>query len=136
MTANEPHTGTQPRPTGERVSPVCPECGEPARAAPPREWPLAGFTPRPRYSHHDGTPLCPVVGPDGYTPAEPAATDNTPAHDTPPHDTPANSADTARDNDGDQCRTEGCPSDPNDGDSYDGCCGSCADRHEAAGTWE
>lgn len=34
----------------------CPECGEPARPVPPRDWPLNGFTPRPVTSHHDGTP--------------------------------------------------------------------------------
>ena len=57
--------------TETRVRLVCPECGEPAHTVPPREWPLAGFAPRPGFSHHDGTPLCPVVGPDGYTPAAP-----------------------------------------------------------------
>lgn len=47
---------------------VCPECGETARSAPPRTWnPTWG--PRPEYSHTDGKPLCPVVGPDGYHPA-------------------------------------------------------------------
>src|SRR5690348_11001815 len=71
MTANEPRTGAPPRPTDAPVPLVCPECGEPARATPPREWQLAGWTPRPRSSHHDGTPLCPVIGTDGYAPAEP-----------------------------------------------------------------
>ncbi|MEU8007469.1 hypothetical protein AB0B66_40455 [Catellatospora sp. NPDC049111] len=45
----------------------CPACGEPARNTPP-----VGPYPRnirvPRHSHHDGTPLCPTVGADGYTP--------------------------------------------------------------------
>ncbi|MEV8515903.1 hypothetical protein [Dactylosporangium sp. NPDC051484] len=49
----------------------CPECGEAVRAVPPIEWPLAGWTPRPGYAHHDGTPLCPVPGPGGSGPAEP-----------------------------------------------------------------
>jgi hypothetical protein len=49
----------------------CPECGEPARPVPPREWPLAGFAARPGASHLDGTPLCPVYGPHGSQPAEP-----------------------------------------------------------------
>ncbi|RQW98756.1 hypothetical protein [Micromonospora inaquosa] len=49
----------------------CPECGEPARPVPPRDWPLNGFTPRPVTSHHDGTPLCPAPGPNGSQPAEP-----------------------------------------------------------------
>lgn len=49
----------------------CPECGEPARPVPPRHWPLDGFASRPATSHRDGTPLCPVPGPDGSQPAEP-----------------------------------------------------------------
>ncbi len=49
---------------------ACPACGEPARAIAPRAWPLSGWAPRPGHSHHDGTPLCPVVG-DGYEPAGP-----------------------------------------------------------------
>ncbi|MEV0396497.1 hypothetical protein [Polymorphospora rubra] len=49
----------------------CPECGEPARPVPPRDWPLDGFASRPAASHHDGTPLCPVPGPNGSRPAEP-----------------------------------------------------------------
>ncbi|MEV7231243.1 hypothetical protein AB0M79_30130 [Polymorphospora sp. NPDC051019] len=49
----------------------CPECGEPARPVPPRDWPLDGFASRPAASHHDGTPLCPVPGPNGSQPAEP-----------------------------------------------------------------
>jgi hypothetical protein len=88
-----------------------PECGEPARKVPPREWPLAGWAPRPRFSHHDGTPLCPVVGPDGYTPAEttgPADTD-TPDPMTATGSTSANVTDTARDEGTDRCRTEGRP---------------------------
>ncbi len=49
----------------------CPECKEPARPMPPRDWPLNGFVPRPAASHHDGTPLCPVPGPNGSQPANP-----------------------------------------------------------------
>ncbi|MEU8182041.1 hypothetical protein AB0B86_14885 [Micromonospora sp. NPDC049047] len=49
----------------------CPECGEPARPVPPRDWSLNGFTPRPAASHHDGTSLCPVPGPNGSQPADP-----------------------------------------------------------------
>ncbi|GAB3160778.1 hypothetical protein GCM10027290_67240 [Micromonospora sonneratiae] len=58
-------------PTFAPGSLCCPECGEPARPVPPRDWPLNGFVPRPAASHHDGTPLCPVPGPDGSRPAEP-----------------------------------------------------------------
>lgn len=50
----------------------CPECGEEAIKRTPRD-----LTPqqqddarRPRFSHRDGTQLCPVVGPRGYEPAE------------------------------------------------------------------
>jgi len=49
----------------------CPECGEPARPTPPRHWPLDGFVSRPAASHRDGTPLCPVPGPEGSQPADP-----------------------------------------------------------------
>lgn len=49
---------------------VCPECGEAAQQCPPRRW-VAVTGPRPRWSHRDGTPLCPVVGPAGYRPADP-----------------------------------------------------------------
>lgn len=49
----------------------CPECEEPARIMPPRDWPLDGFALRPATSHHDGTALCPVPSPDGSRPAEP-----------------------------------------------------------------
>ncbi|TCB91675.1 hypothetical protein E0H26_25540 [Micromonospora zingiberis] len=38
---------------------------------PPRRWPLDGFASRPATSHHDGTPLCPVPGPNGSRPAAP-----------------------------------------------------------------
>ncbi|BCJ51791.1 hypothetical protein Asp14428_32660 [Actinoplanes sp. NBRC 14428] len=57
--------------TNEPGSLRCPECGQPARPVPPREWPLAGFAARPGASHLDGTPLCPVYGPHGAQPAAP-----------------------------------------------------------------
>lgn len=52
---------------------VCPECGEDVVKKPPRDkvpWKAHGLK-RPRYSHTDGTALCPVVGRKGYQPAEP-----------------------------------------------------------------
>ncbi|MET8278504.1 hypothetical protein [Micromonospora sp. NPDC005174] len=49
----------------------CPECEQPARLVPPRDWPLNGFAARPGASHTDGTPLCPVPGPNGSQPADP-----------------------------------------------------------------
>jgi hypothetical protein len=136
MTASQPRTGTPHPPAGTPIPLVCPECREPARAVPPRDWLLAGWKPRPRFSHHDGTPLCPVVGPDGSTPAEPtgaapstAAPDTGPAaarpadtgapdpatgtDSTPTGNTSANGTDSARDDDTARCRTEGCPGDPN-----------------------
>ncbi len=58
-------------PTSAPGSLRCPECGEPARTMPPRDWPLDGFASRPATSHHDGTPLCPVPGPNGSQPADP-----------------------------------------------------------------
>lgn len=55
-------------------SPTCPECGEPVQPKPPTvsfPWVAHGL-PIPRWSHLDGEPLCPVIGPDGYQPADPA----------------------------------------------------------------
>lgn len=49
---------------------VCPGCGEPARKCPPRRW-FAATGPRPRWSHADGEALCPVIGANGYRPADP-----------------------------------------------------------------
>jgi hypothetical protein len=50
---------------------MCPECHEPVVEKPPIRWHWA-WGPTPRYSHHpDREPLCPVVGDDGYEPAEP-----------------------------------------------------------------
>ena len=49
---------------------VCPECGETARRCPPRRW-VAVTGPRPRWSHPDGEPLCPVPGATGSRPADP-----------------------------------------------------------------
>jgi hypothetical protein len=49
---------------------ICPRCEESAQAVPPTVWdPDDG--PRPDYSHLDGLPLCPVIGPHGYAPAHP-----------------------------------------------------------------
>ncbi len=47
--------------------PVCSQCGEPAKEAEPSSWAPAWST-TPQWSHQDGEPLCPVVGPDGYEP--------------------------------------------------------------------
>lgn len=56
----------------------CPECGEHARYGCPTRWnPIWG--PRPRHSHLDGTPLCPVMTEVGYRPA--AATREPPGAD-------------------------------------------------------
>jgi hypothetical protein len=33
------------------------------------------------------------------------------------------------------CSTDGCGASPNDGEGYDGYCGTCADRLETAGLW-
>ncbi len=54
---------------------VCPECGEPAVARPPRtllRYAVHGMS-TPAWSHRDGEPLCPVMGAGGYRPAEPVA---------------------------------------------------------------
>ncbi|MGW5557594.1 hypothetical protein ACWER9_10270 [Micromonospora sp. NPDC003944] len=61
------HEPTTPGPGSLR----CPECKEPARLVPPRDWPLNGFAACPGASHTDGTPLCPVPGPNGSQPADP-----------------------------------------------------------------
>ncbi len=52
---------------------VCPECDEPACADPPTGY-LNLWGIRPTASHTDGSPLCPVIGPYGYQPAEPVPT--------------------------------------------------------------
>src|SRR5258706_7975239 len=62
---------------------MCPECGEPAVKVPPASlmpWQAHGLA-APQWSHRDGTPLCPVIGPAGYQPAEPAAENPGPAED-------------------------------------------------------
>jgi len=69
-------TTTVTTPTGTAC---CPECGEPAVNRPPypspwlSTWTATGH-PVPAWSHHDGQPLCPVIGPDGYQPAHPTLT--------------------------------------------------------------
>lgn len=54
---------------------TCPECGENAYQSPPTDlvsWEAHGMT-RPKWSHRDGSSLCPVIGPSGgYRPARPA----------------------------------------------------------------
>ena len=52
---------------------VCPECGEPAVRGIPNDLVPAHYThiSVPEWSHLDGTQLCPVIGPDGYRPADP-----------------------------------------------------------------
>lgn len=49
---------------------VCPECGEKAVARAPRT-PMPAGQPVVSWSHHNGQPLCPVVGLSGYQPADP-----------------------------------------------------------------
>ncbi|MGW3734742.1 hypothetical protein [Streptomyces sp. NPDC005148] len=49
---------------------VCSQCGEPAEESEPSAWTPAWGEP-PRWSHRDGEPLCPVVGANGYEPAQP-----------------------------------------------------------------
>lgn len=52
---------------------ICPECGEAAQERPPTDlvpWQALGMD-TPRFSHLDGSSLCPVVGHGGYAPAEP-----------------------------------------------------------------
>lgn len=55
------------------MSRICPVCSEPVIQRVPRD-----LTPQQRttgttlrHSHRDGTQLCPVMGRDGYEPAEP-----------------------------------------------------------------
>jgi hypothetical protein len=53
---------------------TCPECGEPALPRTPQDLtPVQRrATRKPAWSHRDGSQLCPVVGRDGYEPAQPA----------------------------------------------------------------
>jgi hypothetical protein len=62
---------------------VCPQCGEPVIARPPSSW-NATWGPRPGHSQHDGEPLCPVIGPGGYRPADPEDLDGNPVTPQPP----------------------------------------------------
>jgi hypothetical protein len=52
----------------------CPECGEAAIPQTPHDLTPGQrrATRKPAWSHRDGTQLCPVVGRDGYEPAQPA----------------------------------------------------------------
>lgn len=59
---------------------LCPECGEPAQERPPTDlvpWSAHGMA-TPRFSHLDGSSLCPVVGERGYEPAAPVDADGHP----------------------------------------------------------
>ncbi|MCK9904281.1 hypothetical protein CC117_00725 [Parafrankia colletiae] len=54
---------------------ICPECHE--LAVHRRPWKdrtdyAAHGLKTPEWAHGDGTPLCPVIGPRGYQPAQPA----------------------------------------------------------------
>src|SRR5262249_2437094 len=84
------------RPSVERTGPMCldevtrtathdpgeapgrpavrPECGAPAYPGPPTALVRGGGHGMPPrgWSHADGEPLCPVLGPGGYQPATPA----------------------------------------------------------------
>ncbi|QHA04587.1 hypothetical protein GQF42_15970 [Streptomyces broussonetiae] len=48
----------------------CPECGEPLQRVQPDDW-IAAWGPVPEWSHFDGSSLCPVIGDNGYEPAQP-----------------------------------------------------------------
>jgi len=64
---------------------ACPECEEEVTTSPPTT--LAPYEAhgmqRPGYSHLDGEPLCPVMGPRGYQPAEPVEIHADPDADAP-----------------------------------------------------
>ncbi len=56
------------------VTMTCPECGDIVVNRTPwndRTPYAAHGLPRPSWAHHDGTALCPVIGPGGYRPANP-----------------------------------------------------------------
>jgi hypothetical protein len=77
----DPHDGGSNGTAGWKR--MCPECGEPAVKVPPASvmpWQAHGLA-APQWSHRDGTPLCPVIGPAGYQPAEPAAENPVPVED-------------------------------------------------------
>ncbi len=51
----------------------CPECSDDAVLQAPSNlvpWQANGIVP-PQWSHQDGTSLCPVIGEQGYEPAQP-----------------------------------------------------------------
>lgn len=56
---------------------TCPECSEQAQPAPPDT--ILSYASHgiavPAWSHLDGEPLCPVMGPGGYEPATPVEED-------------------------------------------------------------
>jgi hypothetical protein len=77
----DPHDGGSDGTAGWKR--MCPECGEPAVKVPPASlmpWQAHGLA-APQWSHRDGTPLCPVIGPAGYQPAETAAGSPGPVED-------------------------------------------------------
>ncbi|MEU5448690.1 hypothetical protein [Streptomyces californicus] len=49
---------------------ICPECYEPAQESQAVDIAPAWGDP-PAWSHEDGSALCPVVGANGYEPAQP-----------------------------------------------------------------
>lgn len=49
---------------------ICPECREPAQESPATDI-APCWGPAPAWSHEDGSALCPVVGANGYEPAQP-----------------------------------------------------------------
>ncbi|WP_216586836.1 hypothetical protein [Streptomyces brasiliscabiei] len=52
------------------MSARCPECFEPAVESPATDIAPCWGDP-PAWSHEDGSALCPVVGANGYEPAQP-----------------------------------------------------------------
>ncbi|MGJ6962546.1 hypothetical protein ACSDR0_11615 [Streptosporangium sp. G11] len=52
------------------MSLICPECRESVQRQAPARWTPANG-PAPAHSHLDGEPLCPVMGANGYEPAQP-----------------------------------------------------------------
>lgn len=67
MTNNHASTDVPPATVYHPGPLACPECKEPARAVPPRDWPLAGWAPRPAHAHH----AMPRAAPHGSQPADP-----------------------------------------------------------------
>ncbi|MEU6449631.1 hypothetical protein [Streptomyces sp. NPDC046979] len=49
---------------------VCSECGEAAQQVSPSDW-IGAWGPAPKWSHTDGSSLCPEMGLNGYQPCQP-----------------------------------------------------------------